>query len=407
MRTPTKCDNGNINGSQSVNAARLHGELLNRNQQLTSLRNQEIMQLERNIKIAYVQKDRQAQIAEQQANLQAVNIQQRIVREIEQCRDAEITKREQSKIIQCKRRNVEVQSVLQQQIMEKEYERRLQEISDRIYRKILIEADRLRGEREKNEMKKKKLEYGKQLLLEMLLLQETREINMQKMEEANLVESVKNEMYVESIIKRTNKLKTLREKARKQREDAIQVVANIMLQLQTQREEQRNKLLEIMSQEVKHDSKVEAAEAEIRFYEKMRGLSKDLVDQINFENECKRRFLEREKAFADSIMAKVMESEKIEQLSLQAKRQRRLEYRKELEHMMRERARVREEELIALRNYFAMEHLLDTVEYENAKKDRMVILEQHLNAIRDYINKSTLYSEERQALERSSTANKA
>lgn len=379
----------------------MNGSILNGGQhQRRSIRNEELSRLEQEIKKAYVLKALHAQLAEQEADRLAADVQTRIEHEVSRCRsDAEHERRERARELELKKRTEELKETLDRQVEEKREERCLLEEEERRERKILVQLDRVREEKDQMEKLRRREELAEQELLQRLVQQEIQAIEKSKLEEREALEELRNENYARQLEERSDKLKLLRVAAQRRRDEAIEKVAKMLLELQVERSERRRLMSDLMLEEVKIDVELEAREAELRRRQKMRDYAEGLEEQIRFEEECRKRFLEREREFAEAVMAKVMESETMERLTAEVRRRRRLEYRQELERLMREREKERLEVLAKLRVEFEEERKAELAEREEARKARLILLEQHIDNVADFMSRKSLYQEERGVVE--------
>lgn len=385
---------------KKLRSGQLNGSLMNGDQHRNSIRSEELRHLENKIRQAYVTKTLRVQLAEREADNLAANIQSRISEEITQLKaDVEHVERTRLEREEQTRRVGELKLVLERQVGEKREERYRLEQEERSERRVLMEVDKVRDEVEARDKLQRREELIEQLCLEGLIQSEIREIDQRRLEEYEIKEAAKNRRYLEELEQRAERTHRVRVEAVAKREVAIASVARVLLEMQREKRARQRLLLDLMVEEVKFEAEIEAREAEARRREKMREVAGVLEEQMSFEETCKRRFLEREKKFAEDVMAKVMESEAMERLTADVRRRKRTEYRQELEKLMRERERVRAEELSRLRVALEEERLKKEADREEARKARMLLLEQHVEHIGDFMTGKSLYAEERRIVE--------
>lgn len=347
-----------------------------------------LRQLEREIKKAYVLKSLDAQLTKREADKLSEHLQASVTDRMQQLEIA--TELEEKRIRDAGEKSriiARYKMDLESQITDKRDEQFLNEIEDRIEREALIETDRISDEQEIQSRIVRKEEMADQLLSENIISKKLKEVAKLKELEDNANKLERDEIYKLELEERQLELNKLQETRRKEREEAIKNVSDLLLKMGMYESERREILVELLVENVKRDVELETKESEYQLREAW-------LEQIELENECRRKFLEREKAFAQEVMAQIMKSEKMEQMTSDTRRRHMLDYRKELEEVMEERVRTRELEFTKLKQVLAEERRFKLLADEKVKRARECLLEQHIDNVAEFMNEKLLNEQE-------------
>ncbi|XP_020278397.1 trichohyalin-like [Pseudomyrmex gracilis] len=367
-----------------------------------SCRNREsydaVAQLEAELRRAYMVKGLEAQLEERQVCRQA-----ELVRKHE---GAELSRQQQQKALEEDlrrrsenlRKSAEYRQQLNEQLTRKEEEKRVLMEEAREYRKFLEEADRLQEERERARTLEKKCELVERMRRERLRLEEMREIRRQKeyeMEEKKQREDVE---YLKEVEVRSKEMNRLRREQLERRERVQMEITRIILDAEARKREKEEYLIDLVAEEIRCELMIREMEETTRRKKMQQELAVSLREQIVFTEQCKMRFAEEDKAWAEEVMRKVMEDEKTARCTAEAKRRMKTQYRQDLEKLIAHRRRIREEEIARIEEVAREEQRLRLIEMEHAKEERKRLLTIHATNIASFVDRAILTPEEQQIL---------
>lgn len=268
----------------------------------------------------------------------------------------------------------------------------------REYRKFLEEADRLQEERERAQILEKKCELVERMRRERLRLEEMKEARGRKeyeMEEKKQREDVE---YLKEVEERSKEVDRLRREQLERRERVLMEITRIILDAEARKREKEEYLIDLVAEEIRCELMVREMEERARRKQMQQELAVSLREQIVFTEQCKMRYAEEDKAWAEEIMKKVMEDEKTARRTAEAKRRVKMQYRQDLEKLIAHRRRIREEEIARLEEVAREEERLRLIEMEHAKEERRRLLTKHATSIANFVNRAILTPEEQQIL---------
>ncbi|XP_053987286.1 meiosis-specific nuclear structural protein 1-like [Hylaeus volcanicus] len=361
----------------------------------------EIVELEAKLRRAYVAKELRAQFAERET--------ERYIENVRKQHAAKVTRLEQQAAVACdhRRRSEELKNAedyrrqLTEQITRKEEERCIMAEEARREREVLTEVDRIREQREKFKAKEAKEELMEIMKRERLIFQEMKDIRCEEEMEAEAKKLLECEKYWEEIDRRRQEAKRLRETRTQDRERIIAELASALTNAEILKREKERLIAELITEDVKCELLLKEKE-EIVKREKMREeLAANLEEQIVFTEQCKLRYLEQDRAFAEEIMKKIMEDERTARLTAEAKRRMQLQYREDLVRLIEKRRQIRDEEIINMKMDAEERRRREMIYMEHVKEERRLLLERHASNVGDFLNKSGFTEEEQEIIAKS------
>ncbi|XP_054008899.1 meiosis-specific nuclear structural protein 1-like [Hylaeus anthracinus] len=361
----------------------------------------EIVELEAKLRRAYIAKELRAQFAERET--------ERYIENVRKQHAAKVTRLEQQAALarDHRRRSEELKNAedyrrqLTEQITRKEEERCIMAEEARREREVLTEVDRIREQREKFKAKKAKEELMEIMKRERLIFQEMKDIHREEEMEAEAKKLLECEKYWEEIDRRRQEAKRLRETRTQDRERIIAELASALTNAEILKREKERLIAELITEDVKCELLLKEKE-EIVKREKMREeLAANLEEQIVFTEQCKLRYLEQDRAFAEEIMKKIMEDERTARLTAEAKRRMQLQYREDLVRLIEKRRQIRDEEIINMKMEAEERRRREMIYMEHVKEERRLLLERHASNVGDFLNKSVFTEEEQEIIAKS------
>lgn len=359
----------------------------------SSLEDDELSQLEKKIKQAYVSKALCAQLAEKRA-LEASHSRQEQLTAVlaATTRDSHANFYEEK---HCKRlQAIELRANQARQIEEKKEAGLKAKEEERCERQILIELDQATEQCERIKKLLLKEELSEQQMLESLTQFELRELKQLHMKEQNHKKAKENLEYELCMVDRDKKIKKLQLIALKKREEVINKVVEsfLMEKINKQTDEMRQQLLaDVLREEIRLSLELETQKNEKRQKQEASNVALTQMKQFNLEIESRKRFLEREYQFAEAVMMQIMASEQIERLNKVAQNRRRIEYRTELKGLMSDRAKAYDEELKKIRCEMTEQLDREKLKHKKTREAGLKLLEQHMDNVSDFLGDDTLF----------------
>ncbi|XP_039304037.1 trichohyalin [Solenopsis invicta] len=368
-----------------------------------SCRNREsydtIAELAAELRRAYMVKGLQAQLDEKQAHKYAELVRKREVADLIRQEQQEVLEEDlrcQSEIL---RKSEEYRRQLDEQLTRKENERRVIVEEAREYRKFLEEVDREQEERERSKALEKRCKLVEKTRQERVILEETREARRQEEREAEEKKRLKDLEYLKEIEERSKEMSRLRREQIERRERVLLETTRLMLDAQARKREREERLIDLVAEEIRCELVIREMEEAMRRKKMQQELAASLREQIVFTERCRLRFVEEDKAWADEVMRKIMEDERMARCTAEAKRRLRVQYRKDLESLIEHRRRIREEEIARIEEIAKEQQKLELLEAERAKEERKRLLMIHAANIANFVNRATLTAEEQEMLD--------
>jgi len=368
-----------------------------------SCRNREsydtIAELAAELRRAYMVKGLQAQLDEKQAHKYTELVRKR--------ESADLIRQEQQKVLeedlQCRsellQKSKEYRRQLDEQLTRKEEEKRVIVEEAREYRKFLEEVDRVQEEQERSKAVEKKCELVERTRQERLILEKIRETRRQEEREAEEKKRLKDLEYLKEIEERSKEMSRLRQEQIERRERVLLETTRIMLDAQARKRETEERLIDLVAEEIRCELVIREMEEAMRRKKMKQELAASLREQIVFTEQCRLRFVEEDRAWAEEVMRKIMEDEKMARCTAEAKRRMKVQYRKDLESLIEHRRRIREEEIARIEKIAKEQQRLELLEAERAKEERKRLLMIHAANIANFVNRAILTTEEQEILD--------
>lgn len=357
-----------------------------------------VAELAAELRRAYMVKGLQAQLEERQTRKYI-----ELVREGE---SAKLAREQQREILEEDlRRQSEIsqkcekyRQQLDEQLTRKEEEKRVLVEEAREYRKYLEEVDRVQEEQELSRALEKKCELVEKAKQERLILEEMKKIHRQEEREAEEKKRREDLEYLKEIEERSKEVSRLRQEQIERRERVLLETTKIMLDAQARKREREERLIDLVAEEIRCELIIKEMEEAMRRRKMRQELAASLREQIVITEQCKQRFVEEDRAWAEQVMRKIMEDEKMARFTAEAKKRMKIQYRKDLENLIAHRRKIREEEIAKIEEIAKEQRRLELAEEERAKEERKRLLTIHATNIANFVNRAILTTDERQIL---------
>ncbi|XP_011861249.1 PREDICTED: meiosis-specific nuclear structural protein 1-like [Vollenhovia emeryi] len=368
-----------------------------------SCRNREsydaITELVAELRRAYMVKGLEAQLDEKQAHRYAELVRKREI--------ADLIRQEQQEVLEedlrCRseilRKSEEYRRQLDEQLTRKVEEKRVVVEEAREYRKFLEEVDRAQEEEERSKVLEKKCALVEKTRQERLILEEMREIHRQEERRAEEKKRLQDLEYLKEIEERSKEVSKLRQEQIERRERVLLETTRIILDAQARKREREERLIDLVAEEIRCELVIKEMEESMRRKKMQQELAATLREQIVFTEQCRLHFVEEDRAWAEEVMRKIMEDEKMARCTAEAKRRMKVQYRKDLESLIEHRRRIREKEIARIEEIAKEQQRLELLEVERAREERRRLLTIHAANIANFVNRATLTAEEREILD--------
>ncbi|XP_076628027.1 uncharacterized protein LOC143345107 [Colletes latitarsis] len=361
----------------------------------------EIVKLEAELRRAYIAKELRAQFVERET--------EKYIEDVRKQHAAKLTRLEQrAAIASDDRRRAEdlkksedYRRQLAEQIARKEEERSIMAEEERRDREILTEVDRVREQWEKSKARETKEELMECARRERLILEEMREVRRDEEQEAETRKVREDEEYWKEVDRRILEAGRVREQRAESRERIISKIASALMNIETLKQEKETLIGELIAEDVKYELLAREKEEIVKRRKMMEELAANLEEQIVFTEQCKLRYVEQDRTFAEEIMRKIMEDERTARLTAEAKRRMQLQYKEDLVRLIEKRRKIREEEIVNMKMAVEAERVQERINMERVKEERRLLLEKHAPNVVDYLDKSAFTEEEREIIARS------
>lgn len=355
-----------------------------------------LAELEAELRNAYVKKVLESQIREKERELEFSKIRENYRLNLEKRRNSEIMKEEKKRELRRNERREIYKRDLEAQISEKERDKKIADEEAKRERKLLEELDRVIERNElamKMEKKRRIMEItGKDKIIfaEMKKIRE----RLARENEEKVARDV--EKYQEEMEKRALKLKKLREEQCERREKLIERVAQILIDREAEKSISNNpKIRDMVAEEISWEIVIQERQEEIRRKKMREYLKKGLDEQIKFTAELSRRNRDLDKEFAENVIKRIMEDEKIDKLTSQAKIRNKMMYRQDLMKLMAEREKIRRNEIQKINEQLERDKEIEEIQNKQILEKRRQILLEHLKNVGPYVQEKFLTEDER------------
>ena len=360
----------------------------------------EIAELEARLRRAYVAKELQAQILERQAD--------RLAEDARRQRAAAAARLEQRAILEddvrrksaCRANSADYRRELTVQIRLKEEERRATIEEARRDREILAEVDRVREERETLVAMRRRDELSASARRERLIFHGMKRIREDEAREAEELMARKGEAYRREVDERDESGRKVREEQLARRERAASEIADRLMSAEARKRETEALTDELIAEDVRCELMLEKELRDVERRRMREELAANLKEQITLAEECKLRFVERDRMFAEDVMRRIMEDERTARLTAAARRRAQLRYREDLARLVESRRRIREEEILRMEQADGEERKREEARLERVEDDRRRLLEAHAPNVGHFVDKGALRDGERRILEK-------
>lgn len=358
----------------------------------------ELTELEAELRRAYIAKELRAQRLEKET--------ERYIESVRKQQAAKLIRLEQQVALEndLRRRSEDIEKSehyrrqLKEQITQKEEEVTIMKEEARKEREVLIEVDRIREQCEAIKAWEMKNELSENMRRERLILEEMKAIRRHEETEAELRKELEDRKYWEDVEQREKKVKELHEEQVRSRERVMREIANVLINMEARKREKEMLISELLAEDVKCEILMKEQEEAMKKRKMREELAADLKEQIIFTEQCKFRFIQQDRAFAEEIMKQVMENEKTRRLTAEARRRMQLQYREDLNRLIEIRRKIREEEMLKLEEAAKEENKRLKMELDRIMEERKLLLEKHAANVADFLNKDTLTEEERKII---------
>ncbi|XP_014487396.1 PREDICTED: trichohyalin-like [Dinoponera quadriceps] len=365
----------------------------------------EVAELAAELQRAYAAKELRAQLEEKQCRRQAELMQERECAELARRQREASEEEDLRRRADILRRSEEYKRQLDEQLTRKEEERRVLAEEAREYRRTLEELDHAQEERERSRALEKKCELVEKTRRERLILEETKEARRQEERLAEERQRRQELEYLKEMDERSEEVKRLQREQIERREGVLLEATRMILDAEARKREREERLFDLVLEEIRCELVIREREQAARRRRMRRELAAGLEEQIVLTEQCKRRFAEEDRAWAEDVMRKIMEDERLARCTAEARRRMRVQYRQDLENLIAQRRRIREQEIAKMEESIREEQRLALLEAECAKEQRRRLLTVHAADIAPFVNRAALTAEERRILDESSKEN--
>ncbi|KOX71449.1 hypothetical protein WN51_01723 [Melipona quadrifasciata] len=308
----------------------------------------EIADLEAQLRRAYVAKELRAQILEKEADRCAEDARRQHAAEVARLKQRAILQDDVRRKLASRAMSEDYGRELTVQIRRREEERRATSKEARRDREMQAKVDRIREECETLKALRRRDELAESLRRERLIFQGIRRIREDEEREAEEERVRKNEAYLREVDKRGESGRKLREERLKRRERTASEIADRLMSVEAKKKERQALTDELMAKDVRRELLLEKELRDVERKRMREELVANLKEQITFAEECKLRFVERDRMFTEDVMRQIMEDERNARLTAAARRRAQLRYREDLVRLVETRRRIREEEILRM-----------------------------------------------------------
>ncbi|XP_056649223.1 meiosis-specific nuclear structural protein 1-like [Diorhabda sublineata] len=361
--------------------------------QLLRQNSSELRELERKLKAAYINKELAAQIAQNQAEKVNEKIRESQAHEVlkqawidqeeyqKQCKQEEMIKKAQYK------QELQEQLILREKIKRHLYEEYLREkkLIDDIVQRIQDEDEREAYERF-CKMKKTRAE-----MVAFKNAQETwKKKRMEEIEEEN--RKIEEYLMTKTAGVQARQLELARKEA--EREKIIDDIARKMCE-QKEKQREREEIIQDLQEEEQRaiiDKRHrEDVEKQLRIKLETREC---LTQQMQDRQERARQEAEEDRKYKEELLTKLAEDAKLEQVSDQKRRLKMLQFKRDIEQMMKERRQKYAEEFQLLIEIEKDEQRKEEARRRIIEEERIKMLQQHVKNLIGYLPKGLLKAED-------------
>lgn len=247
----------------------------------------------------------------------------------------------------------------------------------------------------------KKCELVEKTRREKLILEEMKETRRQEEHQVEERKRRQDLEYLKQMDKRSEDVNRLRQEQIERRENVLLEAMKMILDAEMRKQDREKRLFDLVAEEIRCELVIREREQEARRRRMRQELAAGLKEQIVLTERYKQRFMEEDKAWAEDVMRKIMEDEKLARCTAEARRRIKMQYREDLENLIAHRRRIREQEIAKMEETIKEEQRLARLEAECAKEQRRRLLTLHAADISRFVNRAVLTPEEQQILDES------
>lgn len=370
-------------------------KILRRSSQRQSPQYDELAQLEAQFRNAYVMKELDAQLAEKKANKMARVNEEKLSLKLIALEQVKLIDEDTRRSLEVSRSRTAYKKVLEEQIASKVEVKRQVDAIEREERKLLGEVDKLTDKFFELAKQKRHNDNLKRIKYERLLFEELREIKKAIKAQDDAIAAERDRIYLEKIDQRTRELKKHQAEKVKRREELIEAVARLFVDATLEKCKREAVIGDLVAEEIRHAAIIEKRECAEKAKVKRKEYAADLMDQMLFTAECETRARERDRIFAKELLTRLMiEDKRLNQLTIEAKKRKQQQYKEDLEKLIDERERLREEALMQAQAELNESRAMDEAKRQRIKIERRRLIEQHAGNVALYLRHGVLTKDE-------------
>ncbi|KAF7387454.1 hypothetical protein HZH68_013131 [Vespula germanica] len=207
------------------------------------------------------------------------------------------------------------------------------------------------------------------------------------------------ERYSREIERRANEARSRASEHEERRERVLTSLLSTILEEDARKRERELLLEELVLLEMELDRAINDWKERNARSRRSLELLDSLNEQISLTELCKLNFLRRDKEFAEETMRRLARDEKTLRLTAEAKRRALLRYREDLERMIAERRRIRDEEIRRIEREFEEERRSEELRAASVERERRYLLLEHASNVGEFLNERRLTERERALLD--------
>nr|XP_034171181.1 trichohyalin-like [Osmia lignaria] len=354
----------------------------------------DLTNLESELRRAYMSKELETQLLERQTERYIQNIRKQRTSKQQLLDQQAVHEEDLQRQISNQKKSSEYRAELTSQMEEKEEEKKMMMEEARIEREVLTEVDRIREYTERSRAEETKMERMETMKREYLIHEEMKEIRRQEDMEAEAIKLEEDQQYLKELDERKLKMKQLLQEQHERREKIILELGRVLMCKEMEKREREILMIELVTEDLKRELMIKDEEERARRQMMREELANDLQEQIIFTEECKMRFVEQDKAFAEEIMKNIMENERIARLTYNARKRMQAQYKDDLARLIETRRIIRQREICKMEEEAKDEGKREKKKLEMVHDERKRLLEQHVKNISEFIDKAALTQEE-------------
>ncbi|XP_046745050.1 meiosis-specific nuclear structural protein 1-like [Diprion similis] len=261
--------------------------------------------------------------------------------------------------------------------------------------RILAEVSRAVEEAREADKIAAKLELAQRTARELRVFTEIKEIRRSQEAEAAAVERLRELEYVAEVERRTEALRMARDERELARATVIEAVAKGLLEARDRKLEREELLADLVAEERWLLEEARLREEKQRRKRAREEAAVELERHRVIVEERRLRHAIEEEEFAAAVMRRVMEDNRVQRLTAEARRRIQIEYRRGLELVIEERRARRAQEVLRLQEELRLERARNAAIEKGVKEMRRMLLNRHAGNVAEFIAAGALSSDER------------